>query len=57
MADDQVPVLGVNMGQLGYLTEIEPPALPGALEDFLGGRSLIEERMRLSVEVDAPSWA
>jgi NAD+ kinase len=57
VADDQVPVLGVNMGQLGYLTEIEPSALPGALQEFLQGRSFIEERMRLAVEVDAPSWA
>jgi len=57
VSDDQVPVLGVNLGQLGYLTEIEPPALPGALEQFLEGGSSLEERMRLSVEVDAPSWA
>jgi NAD+ kinase len=57
VADDQVPVLGVNLGQLGYLTEIEPSALPGALEQFLDGRSSLEERMRLAVDVDAPSWA
>jgi NAD+ kinase len=57
VADDQVPVLGVNLGQLGYLTEIEPAALPGALEQFLAGHSSLEERMRLTVDVDAPSWA
>ena len=27
-----VPVLGVNVGQLGYLTEVEPQDLPAALE-------------------------
>ena len=57
VGDDQVPVLGVNLGQLGYLTVIEPAALPDALQQFLEGRSSIEERMRLTVEVDAPSWA
>jgi NAD+ kinase len=57
VADDQVPVLGVNLGQLGYLAEIEPPGLPAALEAFLDGRCLLEERMRLAIEVDAPSWA
>ena len=55
--DGQVPVLGVNLGQLGYLTEIEPASLPEALEQFLDGRGALEERMRLAVDVDAPSWA
>jgi NAD+ kinase len=57
VADDQVPVLGVNLGQLGYLAEIEPSGLPEALEAWLAGRCFLEERMRLAVEVDAPSWA
>jgi NAD+ kinase len=57
VADDQVPVLGVNLGQLGYLTEIEPSSLPVALESFLAGRTSLEERMRLAVDVDARSWA
>ena len=29
-----VPLLGVNLGVLGYLTEIEPPELTDALERF-----------------------
>jgi NAD+ kinase len=49
------PVLGVNVGQLGYLTEIEPPGFMAALEGFLEGRHEIEERMLLSVALDAPS--
>jgi len=57
VADDQVPVLGVNLGQLGYLAEIEPSGLPDALDAWLDGRCFLEERMRLAVEVDAPSWA
>lgn len=46
-----IPVLGVNLGQLGYLTEVEPPALEGALERFLAGDYEVEERMTLEVEI------
>jgi NAD+ kinase len=45
------PVMGVNVGHLGYLTEVEPAALPMALEMFFTGRFAIEERMLLSVTV------
>jgi NAD+ kinase len=47
-----VAVLGVNLGQLGYLTEIEPPGLRQALERVLAGEHLIEERMLLAVSVE-----
>jgi NAD+ kinase len=46
-----IPVLGVNLGQLGYLTEVEPPALERALERFVAGDYEVEERMTLEVEV------
>ena len=32
-----VPLLGVNMGVLGYLTEIEPPELHDVLDRFVAG--------------------
>jgi NAD+ kinase len=48
-----VPLLGVNLGVLGYLTEIEPPALTTALERFVAGpengRWHLDERMMLDV--------
>ncbi len=46
-----VPVLGVNVGVLGYLAEVEPDALPAALGKFFAGDYLVEERMLLEVEV------
>jgi NAD+ kinase len=49
-----VPVMGVNLGLLGYLTEIEPAGLEDALERFLDGRFEVEERMTLAVVVRAP---
>ena len=44
-----VPVLGVNVGQLGYLTDVEPHQLFVALERVLAGKHRIEERMMLDV--------
>ena len=51
LAGSGVPVMGVNVGHLGYLTEVEPAALSQALERFLGGDYKIEDRMSLEVEV------
>ena len=50
-ADEDVPVLGVNLGQLGYLTEVEPGGMRMAVKRFLSGSYSIQERMRLDVEV------
>jgi NAD+ kinase len=50
-AAEDVPVLGVNLGQLGYLTEVEPAGIRMALKRFLAGSYSIEERLRLDVTV------
>jgi NAD+ kinase len=47
------PVLGVNFGRLGYLTEVEPEGLEVALERFLTGDYGVEERITLEVAVEA----
>jgi NAD+ kinase len=46
-------VLGVNVGQLGYLTEVEPGELFVAFERVFKGEHRIEERMMLDVRVMA----
>lgn len=46
---ENVPVLGVNLGHLGYLTVVEPSALRRALERFLSGDYQVEARMTLDV--------
>ena len=60
-----VPVIGVNVGLLGYLTEVEPPSLTHALERFLAGPDAgnwtIDERMMIDLTVlrdgrDAQTW-
>ncbi|MFZ0668002.1 MAG: NAD(+)/NADH kinase [Acidimicrobiales bacterium] len=50
-----VPVLGVNLGHLGYLTEVEPSGLEVALEKFLSGDYSLEERMMLDVSWRSPT--
>ena len=32
-----VPVLGVNLGSLGYLTQVEPDRLSDSLDRFVAG--------------------
>jgi len=56
VAAEGVPIIGVNVGQLGYLTEVEPPGLRMALKRFLAGSYEVEERMLLQVTVDAPGF-
>ena len=48
-----VPVLGVNVGQLGYLTEVEPADLDAALDRLLAGDYEVAERMVLQVDVES----
>ena len=49
-----VPVLGVNVGHMGYLTAVEPAGLQAALEAFFAGDYTIEKRMTLDVELRRP---
>lgn len=46
------PVLGVNIGQLGYLTEVEPLDLATTLERVLSGDFSVSERMLIDVVVE-----
>ena len=45
-----VPVLGVNLGRLGFLTEVEPDDLPNALERLVADEFTIEPHSCLEVE-------
>jgi NAD+ kinase len=45
----RVPILGVNLGSLGFLTELQPEELFDGLAAVLDGRFHIEERQALRV--------
>ena len=47
VVDRQIPLLGVNLGTLGYLTEIDRNSIFPALDALLEGRYQIESRMML----------
>jgi NAD+ kinase len=50
------PVLGVNVGRLGFLTEVDPEDAPAALEAFLAGELEVDERTALVAEPEGAGW-
>lgn len=51
MGDREVPVLGINYGGLGYLTEFRIEELYVALASILAGDYRLDQRLMLSVEL------
>ena len=55
-----IPVMGVNRGRLGFLTDVEVADLPAALEAFAAGRCHTQRRSMLEASVagegDNPPW-
>jgi NAD+ kinase len=51
MGDEEVPVLGVNYGGLGYLTEFRIEELYDALEMILADNYRLDKRVMLAVEL------
>jgi NAD+ kinase len=57
----RAPVLGVKVGRLGFLTEVEPPEALSLVLDALAGRARIEERLAVVGETESaqafpPQW-
>jgi len=48
--DSDIPMLGVNLGRMGFLLETEVCELEQAIENLLRGEYFIERRMMLKVE-------
>jgi len=51
LAGRPAPILGVNMGSLGFLTEVPQAELFQALEHVLSGKADVSERMKLRVHL------
>jgi NAD+ kinase len=51
LAGRPVPILGVNMGSLGFMTEVPQNELYAALDLVLAGKAKVSERMKLRVHL------
>jgi NAD+ kinase len=51
MIEREVPILGVNLGGLGFITEVAINELESLLEDVLTGDFAVEKRMTLQLQV------
>jgi NAD+ kinase len=51
MANHKVPVLGINRGSLGFLTDIRPDELEKKVGEVLDGEYMMESRFLLEAEV------
>lgn len=51
MAKYNTPLLGVNRGRLGFLTDVSPDEIDSKVPEVLDGRFVREERFLLDVEV------
>jgi NAD+ kinase len=55
-ADAGVPVLGVKVGRMGFLTEVEPGDAPAVLERVLAGTARIEDRLAVRAEPEGATF-
>ena len=51
LAAKEIPILGVNIGNLGFLTEVESTEFPNAIKALREGKYFIENRMMLSCNI------
>jgi NAD+ kinase len=50
--DPETPILAVNMGRRGYLTEVEPGKAYKAIRLFIMGKCSLERRAKLAIYLD-----
>jgi NAD+ kinase len=51
LADRSVPLVGINIGRLGFLADISPDDIKSAFDDILSGDHLEEKRFLLKAEI------
>ena len=52
MAETQTPMMGINLGRLGFLTQVEPDDFEAFLERYLRGECVVGERMMLEAVLE-----
>ena len=50
ISSKQIPLFGINMGTVGFLTEIDPELVFKSIEQVLAGKYNVEKRTQLQIE-------
>lgn len=56
VASQSIPILGINMGRLGFLTDMDVAEAVSLIPNLFSGQYHIEERMQLRIEVDGRNY-
>jgi NAD+ kinase len=51
VCEKEIPILGVNLGSLGFITEVQRTGVFDAMEAVISGKSAVEERLMLTARV------
>jgi len=52
VGDRQIPIIGVNMGRLGFLADVLPSEIEETLDNMLAGNYIIENHTVIKIETD-----
>ena len=52
LIDHDIPLLGINIGKLGFLTDLNVDSISKVLPEVFSGKYQLEERPSLSIQVD-----
>ena len=52
LIDHEIPLLGINIGKLGFLTDLNVDSISKVLPEVFSGKYHLEERPSLSIQVD-----
>ena len=52
----EVPILGINLGELGFITELDPQNIEANLSRVIGGKGWIEKRAMLRAETEGSNF-
>ena len=54
VANDEVPLVGVNLGRLGFLTDVSPEQMLQIIDSVLSGDYIEERRIMLEARLEGP---
>lgn len=52
LINTEIPLLGINIGKLGFLTDLNVKSIPKELPNIFAGNYILEQRPSLSINVD-----